>query len=257
MDSLYVSWNDTCDRIVKNNETNWKQDSVVNYMLEHVHGEYANKYLDLILKKGVTTDEVQKYASMVDSVGNPGKDYYTRGNSTIQSSTTCLRYLYHAIEIVELLAEYPIIPSVVEIGGGYGGLVIAIDFMLGVRNVNRHIDYTILDLSGPNKLQKYYTDSVGLKSVNIHFVNGERYGSELDVSSIFIISNYCLAEMGDQNRENYIQTLFSKPSIVGGYLQWNSDAPTDFLDRFSCKTEEENPKTGPYNKTIVFRRVPV
>jgi hypothetical protein len=253
MDSFYVSWNDTCVHIVEHNETNWKQDATVHGMLEHVPGEYANKYLDLILERGITIDAIQRYTSMVDAIGNPGKDNYVRGYSTLQSSTTCLRYLYHAIEIVELLADCPVSPHVVEIGGGYGGLVVAIDFILTLQNIKEKIDYTILDLPGPNKLQKYYTDNFSLTSVTLHFVNGESYGAELMFPSMFVISNYCLAEMGDQHRQRYIQTIFSKPFIVGGYMQWNSDAPTNFLDEFSSKIEEENPKTGPYNKTIIFR----
>ena len=49
MDSLYNSWFNTCNRIVEDSEASWKRDKDVHYMLEHVHGDYANVYLDLIL----------------------------------------------------------------------------------------------------------------------------------------------------------------------------------------------------------------
>ena len=59
MDPLYNSWFNTCNRIVENNETSWKKDTDVYYMLEHVPGEYANVYLDLLLKNCISFMMVQ------------------------------------------------------------------------------------------------------------------------------------------------------------------------------------------------------
>jgi hypothetical protein len=255
MDSLYSVWNETCNRIVDNKETGWKRDREVYAMLEHVPGEYSNVYLDLTLLKGIPVSAIQKYTSLVDSIGNSGTYPYIRGNDTIHSSSTCLRYLYHAVEIVDLLTTYSTIPSVVEIGGGYGGLSVAIDFILTLRNVNGPVQYTILDLPGANKLQKYYTDQFTLNSIHLKVVNGESYGFDIDFPSVFIISNYCLAEMGEENRGKYIQTLFTKSSVIGGYLQWNSGAPIALPDTFLCKIEDEHPQTGPNNKTVIFNKL--
>jgi hypothetical protein len=225
-------------------------------MLEHVPGEYTNVYLDLTLQSGIPASAIQQYTSLVDSIGKPGTYPYVRGKDVIHSSSTCLRYLYHAVEIVDLLTTYSTIPSVVEIGGGYGGLAVAVDFILRFRNVTDTVQYTILDLPGPNKLQKYYTNHFKLKSLLFNAVNSESYGADIDHPSVFIISNYCLAEMGDENRNKYIQTLFTKPSVVGGYLQWNSGAPINLPPAFSStKIEVEHPQTGPYNKTVIFSKL--
>jgi len=255
MDSLYSVWNETCNRIVDNRETEWKRDREVHAMLEHVPGEYANVYLDLTLKKGIPASAIHKYTALVDSIGKAGTYPYVRGNDVIHSSSTCLRYLYHAVEIVDLLTTYPTIPSVVEIGGGYGGLAVAINFMMTFRNIRGPVQYTILDLPGPNKLQKYYTDQFTLDSLMLNVVNGELYGASVDFPSVFVVSNYCLAEMGDENRNKYIQTLFTKPTIVGGYLQWNSGALINLPNVFSTKIEDEHPQTGPDNKTVIFTRL--
>jgi len=255
MDSLYCVWNNTCNRIVDNKETEWKRDRGVYGMLEHLPGEYANVYLDLTLQKGIPLRAIQQYTSLVDSIGKAGTYPYLRGNDVIHSSSTCLRYLYHAVEIVDLLTTYSTIPSIVEIGGGYGGLAVAINFMLTFRNIQGPVQYTILDLPGPNKLQKYYTNHFTLNSIRFNAVNGESYGADLDLPSVFIVSNYCLAEMGDENRNKYIQTFFTKPSVVGGYMQWNSGAPINLPPVFSSKIELENPQTGHYNKTVVFSKL--
>lgn len=255
MDSLYSSWNNTCKRIVDNKETEWKRDRDVYGMLEHLPGEYANVYLDLTLQRGIPASAIQKYTSLVDSIGKAGTSAYVRGNDIIDSSTTCLRYLYHAVEIVDLLVSHSTIPSIVEIGGGYGGLAVAVDFILTFRKIQGPVQYTILDLPGPNKLQKYYTDHFTLNSIRVNVENGESYGTDLDLPSVFIVSNYCIAEMGDENRNKYIQTFFTKPSIVGGYMQWNSEAPINLPHTFSTKIEDEHPQTGPNNKTVVFRKL--
>jgi hypothetical protein len=248
-------WNETCNRIVDNKETEWKRDREVYAMLEHVPGEYANVYLDLTLQRGIPVNTIQQYTSLVDSIGKSGTYPYIRGKNVIHSSSTCLRYLYHAVEIVDLLAAHSTIPSIVEIGGGYGGLAVAINFMLTFRNIQGPVQYTVLDLPGPNKLQKYYTDHFTLNSIRFNVVNGELYGADIDLPSVFIISNYCLGEMGDENRGKYIQTLFTKSSVVGGYLQWNSDAPINLPTMFSSKIEDESPQTGPNNKTVVFSKL--
>ena len=91
MDSLYSSWNNTCKRIVDNKETEWKRDRDVYGMLEHLPGEYANVYLDLTLQRGIPASAIQKYTSLVDSIGKAGTSAYARGNDIIHSSTTCLR----------------------------------------------------------------------------------------------------------------------------------------------------------------------
>jgi hypothetical protein len=255
MDSLYNAWQQACCKIADGKNIYWKRDTDVYYMLEHVPGEYANVYLDLIIQSGFSIEAIESYSNLVDSVGNANRHPFTRNSKTIQSSTTCLRYLYHAIDIINKLIpilQKSIIPTLVEVGGGYGGLAVAINYVLQSKNSLYKINYNIIDLSNVLKLQRYYTSQFPLNSISLNLIDSEEYGANINVPNLFIISNYCLAEMGETNRQKYINTLFTKNSIIGGYLQWNSGAPLDFLSHFTTDVKEEYPQTGPENKTVVF-----
>jgi hypothetical protein len=255
MDSLYNSWFNVCNRIVENREISWKRDTDVYYMLEHVPGEYANIYLDLLLKNGISIETIQAYTDTVDTIGNANRHPFIRNNKTLLSSTTCLRYLYHALDILENLQIFfnkNIVPTIVEIGGGYGGLAVAINYMLRLKNISHVLNYIIIDLTNVQKLQAYYTSSFQLNQINISFIDSKEYGKNINSSNIFIISNYCLAEMGESNRQKYKEEIFTNRSVIGGYLQWNSGAPVYFLNRFKTEIKDEYPMTGPDNKTITF-----
>jgi hypothetical protein len=255
MDSLYNSWFNACNRIVENRETSWKRDTDVYYMLEHVPGEYANVYLDLLLKNGMSIETIQEYTDTVDTIGNANRHPFIRNNKTLLSSTTCLRYLYHAFDILENLQECfnrNIVPTIVEVGGGYGGLAVAINYVLQLKNIPDVLNYIIVDLTNVQKLQAYYTSNFQLNKIHLSFVDSENYGKNINSSDIFIISNYCLAEMGESNRQKYKEGIFTNTSIVGGYLQWNSGASVDFLNRFKTQIKDEYPMTGPENKTVTF-----
>lgn len=255
MDSLYNSWFNACDRIVENHESSWKRDTDVHYMLEHVPGEYANIYLDLLLKNGISIETIQEYTDMVDTIGNANRHPFIRNTKTLLSSTTCLRYLYHALDIIENLQNcfnINIVPTIVEIGGGYGGLAVAINYILRLKNIPYVLNYIIIDLTNVQKLQAYYTSNFQLNQINLSFINSDQYGKNINSSNIFIISNYCLAEMGELNRKKYKEGIFTNTSIIGGYLQWNSGAPVDFLNSFKTEIKDEYPMTGAENKTITF-----
>ena len=255
MDSVYNTWQLICLEIAESHKPSWKQDRVVHYMLEHVPGEYAKIYLDLIVESGLSFQEIQSYANLVDQVGDAQRQPFSCHSETLHSSTTCLRYLWHAIEIVNRLDTYfekGIIPTLVELGGGYGGLAVAIHYMLQLRKKDHKLNYKIVDLTNVQKLQAYYTSQFTLNCIDLEFVDSKQFGANIHTSNIFIVSNYCIGEMGEDNRQNYMNALFSKKEVLGGYIQWNSGASTDCLSRFRLDIKEEHPKTGPDNKTVNF-----
>ena len=255
MDSVYNTWQQICLKIAESRESTWKQDRTVHYMLEHVPGEYARIYLDLIVASGLSFQEIQSYTNLVDHIGDAQRQSFPCYSETLSSSTTCLRYLWHAIEIVNRLNGYfekGVIPTLVELGGGYGGLAVAVNYILQLRKKEGKLQYKIVDLTNVQKLQAYYTSQFTLDNINLEFVDSEQYGANINASNIFIVSNYCIGEMGEANRQNYMNALFSKKEVIGGYIQWNSAASTDCLSRFRLDITEENPKTGPDNKTVNF-----
>lgn len=238
MDSLYASWNEKALEISRGNISNWKSScSEVSHMLEHVAGEHAVQFAKKCLEEGLTLQEIQKYATLCDSVGAPTVYHFPQIKLTF--STTCIRYLYHAIQIIKTKTKLPI----VEIGGGYGGLALAIDYVAKLKNVTIPA-YIIIDLPNVQKLQEYYLN---------HFkLNFPVFFSSTYETPCFLVSNYALAEMGEENRNNYVNN-FILPYVQQGFLLWNSLSSFEFLDKkFNYSVEEESPKTGPDNKVIKF-----
>jgi hypothetical protein len=239
MDSLYSGWNRAALEISEGKIPEWKSKSPdVYYMLEHVAGHDAAQFAKQCLQEGLTHSQIQTYANLCDSVGSPTIHHFPELKLTF--STTCIRYLYHAIQILKMYNGLPI----VEIGGGYGGLALAINFVAALKNVTVPV-YIIIDLPNVQKLQEYYLNHF-LLSFPVFF-------STTYEVPCFLVSNYALAEMGQTNRDNYVRE-FILPYVQQGFLLWNTCASYSFLDeKYDYSVEEEKPKTGPDNKVIRFK----
>ncbi len=239
MDSLYSEWNKKALEISEGKIPEWKSKcSEVYYMLEHVAGHDAIQFAKQCLQEGLTHSQIQNYAKLCDSVGSPHVYYYPELN--LSFSTTCIRYLYHATQIIKMKPNLPI----VEIGGGYGGLALAINYVANLKNVSIPV-YIIIDLPNVQKLQEYYLNHFSL--------NFPVFFSSTYEVPCFLVSNYALAEMGESNRNNYISD-FIYPYVQAGFLAWNSASSYDFLnEKYEYTVEEEKPKTGPDNKIIRFK----
>jgi hypothetical protein len=131
---------------------------------------------------------IQDYANTVDAVGLPHIETFGQ----LKASCTCLRYLYHALQILDHLGDER---EIVEVGGGYGGLVVAFSAILKHYNIDTFLYYTIVDLPGPLKLQADYTRQFQLDDICLNFMNCSDYGANVH-GPAFLVSNYCLAEMG-------------------------------------------------------------
>jgi hypothetical protein len=240
IDPVYANWNKVALDIIEGKIPSWKKDSKeICSMLEHVNQQYAQVYLTESLKE-LTIQQISDYVKMCDSVGNPYKIYFQEFDA--QVSTTCLRYLYHALCVLKDKIEYPI----VEIGGGYGGLALAIDFVSKIKNIQ--IDkYIIIDFPNIQKLQEYYLNHFSLSFP-------VSYESKVE-EPCYIISNYCIAEMGEENRQYYFQNLII-PYGKQGFFVWNSNASINSLEHhFNVQVYDEIPKTGPNNKFIKFQKL--
>jgi len=238
MDDLYVAWNKKALEISQGNVFHWKSScGEVSHMLEHVAGSDAKQFARQCLEEGLTHQQIQIYATMCDAVGTPTIYRYPDLNLTF--SNTCIRYLYHALQIVKMNPTLPI----VEIGGGYGGLALAVDYVAKLKNVTIP-SYTIIDLPNVQKLQEYY-----LRFFKLNFP--VFFASTYD-SPCFLVSNYALAEMGEQYRNEYVSNVIL-PYVQTGFIVWNSGASYDFLkEKFELSVEDEKPQTGPSNKVIKF-----
>jgi len=224
------------------NLINFKNNRIYNEILEHTSFEQGVEYLNLITANSIAKDEVVNFCNLNDSIGNPVKLDF----GGIISSPSNLRYIYHAHLILTHFKTFNMPVNIVEVGGGYGGLYLAICFFANKYSINIE-SYTIIDLPIVVKFQKLYLSNFSLK-VPIDFIDSTTYGSDISKSNLFLISNYCFSEISMEHQKKYIEILF--PKINHGFFAWNSIPVYNF--GFNYSEEEEVPKTGLYNKYIRF-----
>jgi hypothetical protein len=202
------------------------------------------EYLQCILKyTEISPEEIQKYADINDRIGGTQRHTY----NTITSSPTSLRYIYFTHLILshfraKKLAAY----NLVEVGGGYGGLFLAINFFREKYGLQIE-SYTIIDLTEPGRLQSKYL-SQHSTTIPYQIVDATTYGKDVLKDNMCLISTYCFSEISREHQNGYIQHLF--PRIRHGFLAWNFIPLYDF--GFQYTDEEEIPKTGSGNRFVYF-----
>lgn len=121
---MYDSYKLTLKRIQSKYDP-FKRDPQYRGVLEHVSVAQSIEYLDLLRNEFRMQDEtILKFCTFLDSFGSPILE--TVGNLSQSISPSGLRYLYHAHLILTQVNE----PChFVEVGCGYGGLFLAIQFL--------------------------------------------------------------------------------------------------------------------------------
>lgn len=213
-------------------------------MLEHVDSEIGQQYLNHIEAAGISMDMVKDFCSLNDSVGGPHKHGYSIG----EISPSSLRYILHAHLILRHFKEKsggePI--DIVEVGGGYGGLALAISFFARTYDVKIR-SYTIIDLPSITEFQKLYLERFPIP-FPVNFFPSTTFGSHIEQDGLYLISNYCFSELSEGLRNRYQDALF--PKVAHGFMTWNHIPLYDFGK--ACTSEEEYPKTGGYNLYVRF-----
>jgi len=235
-------------------ELNFKSHPDYTYMLEHVDSSQGQKYLDLISKEfpNISEDIIQEFITLNDKIGKPIKCNIDKYNC----SPTNFRYIYQANIILKYI-DWSVQKkevNILELGGGYGGLCLALHFFK--RYYTHHIkSYTIVDLPEALELDKVYLSSHGLFPELLSALNyGQDYSHDKDSS--FFISCYCVSELDRNIRKKYREILFHKFSR--GFIVWNNagphcdDNPLQELGIHNCLIEFEKPQTGYSNRFIFF-----
>lgn len=230
--------------------TEFKSNSNFTYVLEHVSFEYGQKYLKNILNKtSITQQHIVDYCIKNDKIGGGYKFNY----DFITTSPTNFRYLYHAHLILSHLQRIGIhTTNMVEIGCGYGGLFLALDFLAPYYHITIPT-YHLVDLPELSTLQQYYLSNHVCQTTPM-FYSAYTYGSHIDDNNLFLVSNYCFSEILNEHQQKYIQTLF--PKVSHGFMVWNHIPLYDF--GFTYTSEVEDPLTVddshmfPMNKHVYF-----
>ena len=126
------------------NDMNFKSNPVYCGVLEHVNQGYGYQYLECIAREfPESLDKLKKFLNLNDKHGQPIKyDFATQDQQHYHCSPTSFRYFYQALLVLKHIKELGLNSvDIVEIGGGYGGLCLALHYLS--TDIN---SYSICDL---------------------------------------------------------------------------------------------------------------
>jgi hypothetical protein len=215
-----------------------------NSIVEHRDSPWGEKFYILIkVEFGLSDEAILSFCRKNDEKGNAEVIQYSFGKCSANS----IKYVYHAHLVLKYMQELQISSvNIVEIGGGYGGLAIAM--LHYAPSFNIHIkQYNLIDLVEAVKLQELYLQDI-LGDISLFkFHDAMNFGSTVEGNDNFLIGVYSLGEFLENIQNEYIQTLF--PKVSHGFLNWNGK-PKD-LHR-ECKRMTERPLTGEDNHFVYF-----
>lgn len=236
IDNIYTNYNN----FLSKRDDNFKNNYNFSYVLEHVTFEFGLQYKNLIEKEfKCNINDYKNLIEINDKIGNPQK-YNFDG---FFASPSNFRYIYHSLLIKSKIEKWYNKKDIkiIEIGGGYGGLC----FYLKNIMQNKNLNYSIIDIPNVTELQKYYFNNVNIDATLISCFNIDEIKEDHDL----IISNYCVSEIGMDNRNEYFQKIISK--CEKKFFTWNSKSYEGLnIDEYII--EDERPQTNfeSYNKFI-------
>lgn len=243
------------DIVKRKDLSSFKSNGAYRDILEHVGDALGNQYLKCIREKTTfSTEDIAVFCAINDAHGGPMKSNFILGKDgrTMRTSPSNFRYILQAYLILKHFQKVNggNLRTIVEIGGGYGGLALAISYFSKYFDVK--IDtYNIIDLEDITGLQSLYLENQSLK-FNVQYHSSDTYGAEVEAEAgAFLISNYCFSEIDKVHQEKYIKTLF--PKVKHGFMVWNHIPLYDF-GIGELEVEEEYPQTDLINRANKYVR---
>lgn len=209
--------------------------------VENVSQDVGMRYWNL-LSNFYSNEVIARYCKLNDTYGGASK----RVINGCAISPTSLRYLFQAHLIWNHIKYLNGEINIVELGGGYGGMCLAMNYLAPYFN-SKIETYTIIDISEALQLQKLYLDKHNL-SFPVTYLNCNDFGKDVKDNS-FLIANYSFSELPYNIREKYIATLF--PHISHGFMAWNFIQVYDFGKKLISNVEEY-PLTCSGNRYLYF-----
>ena len=214
-------------------------------MMEHVtfiHGAVCLYQSQIMFC--IKDADVEEFCDLNDRYGRPIRFQYS---PTLSCSPTSLRYIFHALLIINRLKMLNISEvSFVEVGGGYGGLSLALQYFGPKENISIK-KYSFVDLQPAMQLQKKYLSKHTL-SAPVSFYDASHFGKDVEGDNLFFISCYSFSEIAKDFQQKYIEFLL--PKCKHGFLAWNMIDVYDFGKQASFT--DEIPQTGYTNKFVFF-----
>lgn len=195
---------------------NFKQDYRYTPILEHVSIEES---LDYIKEFKFPYEFIRPMLDKIrenDIYGSPTLYQYENYG---QLSPTTVRYIKNSCDIISHFGDMDL-NTIVEIGGGYGGLCKTLNTMIGFEK------YHIFDLFEANLLSEKYLSKFGLNNVvEIHLLEDDVKLDNIDL----VISNYAFSEVPYSVQLKYIDLVFSKCKMF--YMLYNRISEESNYDR--------------------------
>jgi len=231
---------------------NFKNNKLYNSVLEHVTYDQGNEYIHLIEKfiveefPEILFENINNYLLLNDKYGYPLKYTFMCMNKEINCSPTSLRYILHSLLILKHVKSSNL-EKIVEVGCGYGGLFLAINYFSRILNIKIN-KYYFIDLPYICKLiQKYLLLNEADVIIDYSIHSAYNYGTDINDNDLFFISNYCFTEIDEVHRNNYINNLF--PKTKNGFIIWQTifNLPinnVNIIGKEIQKKVEEYPQTA-------------
>lgn len=217
-----------CKSAANNNEyfSNFKSNSYYRHVLEHVSYEEGLQYLsEIAIDYEDKLDEIKEN----DSIGSPVTfDYDKIGNI----SPTTIRYIKNSSDIITKFGSD--FKSVVEIGGGYGGLCKVLSSFVDFDS------YLLIDLEECNLLSRRY-----LKHFNLPTFSQRSEEVEVQEDFDIFISNYAFSECTRETQLEYIEKFLKKSKCFymmhnNFHLETGNMSHTEFIEIMSEFFDIEN-----------------
>lgn len=258
-DNRYVAFQKFCGNVTE--LTNFKQNPYIRMMVETVSHDYGLKYYDNIKQYAEYNEINWLNVIKLNNIGNPLTDAYMLNDKNIQLSSTTLRYLQFAFDMLLHIKQkgYKNV-TIYEVGGGYGFQAVLLVDLAKIFDIK--IDkYTIIDLPEINNIQNLYLQESSV-SLNYNFnniisaENPKKFNNLNIKENSYFISNYAFGELQKQWQDFYIQKLIKKCSH--GYICWNFSVGNqqihEYFDTIEKEIEEENPQTNcPPSKSYIVK----
>ena len=216
--------------LLDKNDWYFKADSSYRNILEHVSFDQGIQFLSVIKEKynNVFVNHKDYLIELCNLNDLYGKTFKLKFNDFAECSPTNLRYILHALLIIEYMRKISLNNvNIVEIGGGYGGEALFISKLAPLFNVDIS-SYTIIDLHEASLLAEKY-----LKAHNINAKTTQLSNCVTLHENSFLISNYALSELTLELQKEYVdQVLY--PYVSHGFLTWNNRNvfAGDFYEKF-------------------------
>jgi hypothetical protein len=237
----------------------FKSAPAVRTVLDGCSKSQGQAYLDRLCEEfpDVSYAALKAYVQRNDSLGDPNMCILlTAANEMLFCSPANMRYAYYACCVLRDCRARGC-RTIVEVGGGYGGLFLAVDSLKAALETEI-TDYRIVEIPAMCPLARRCIEWHADKSTTAATVHeSTTWGADVPDTD-YLVSLFCLTEISDTDRRNYFATLAARTKH--GFILWQTafganvaEAGTE-LNKPVSRVAPERPQSsgGAPNYVVVY-----